>query len=154
MKKKYLVLIIIFVLIVGCVSIVLLNENHKFTLDEIHYNTEDRFISIKSDKLEKLMNDKKSFIVFTYLPYCTFSIPCDVVFETFLNENNMSFYDIPYDEFSKVKQFKSIKYAPSVVIVNKGKIVTYLDANSDEDLEKYQDSKVFGNWVKEYISIK
>ena len=154
MKKKYLVLIIIFVLIVGCVSIVLLNKNHKFTLDEIHYNTEDRFISIKSDKLEKLMNDKKSFIVFTYLPYCTFSIPCDVVFETFLNENNMSFYDIPYDEFSKVKQFKSIKYAPSVVIVNKGKIVTYLDANSDEDLEKYQDSKVFGNWVKEYISIK
>ena len=154
MKKLYLVLIVIFVLIIGSITLVLINKDHKFNLEEIHYNTEERFISIKSDKLEKLMNDKKSFIVFTYLPYCTFSIPCDVIFKTFLNENNMSFYEIPYDEFSKVKKLSSIKYAPSIVLVNKGKIVTYLDANSDEDLKKYQDSKEFGNWIKKYINIK
>ena len=28
--------------------------------------------------------NKESFVVYTYLPYCTFKIPCDVIFKTFL----------------------------------------------------------------------
>ena len=154
MKRLYLVLVTMLVIIMGITAVVIVNKDSKFSLDETHYKTDDRFIKIDGEQLSELMQNKKSFVVFTYLPYCTFSIPCDVIFETFLNENEMSFYEIPFDEFSKLKEFNSIKYAPSIVIVNKGKIVTYLDANSDDDLEKYQDSKVFGDWIKKYINIK
>ena len=66
----------------------------------------------------------------------------------------MSIYSIPYDELSLVKSFSKIKYAPSVVIVRDGRVFKYLDANSDEDLNKYQDVEEFENWVKKYINIK
>ena len=154
MKKIIIILVSLIIFIVALVFVFTLNKDKKFLLEDIHYNTEERFIKIDSKELNKLMNDKKSFVVFTYLPYCTFSVPCDVIFETFLNRNNMSFYEIPYDEFTEVKKFKDIKYAPSVVIVKDGKVVTYLDANSDDDIEKYQNADTFGDWITKYIKLK
>lgn len=153
MKKKILIGILILVLIITLV-ILFVPKNSKFYLDEEYYNTEEEFITIESDKLKELVDNKSSFVVFTYLPYCTFSVPCDVIFKTFLTNNKMSFYSIPYDELDSVKEFKKIKYAPSVIIVKEGKIVKYLDANSDEDLSKYQDVKEFTSWIKKYIKIK
>ena len=35
--------------------------------------------------------------------------------------------------------------------VEEGKIVAYLDANDDKDLDKYQDSKIFEEWINKYI---
>ena len=154
MKKIIIILVSLIIFIVALVCLFTLNKDKKFLLEDIHYNTEERFIKIDGKELNKLMNDKKSFVVFTYLPYCTFSVPCDVIFETFLNRNNMSFYEIPYDEFTEVKKFKDIKYAPSIVIVKDGKVVTYLDANSDDDIEKYQNADTFSDWVTKYIKLK
>ena len=39
---------------------------------------------------------------------------------------------------------------PSVIIKN-GKIVTYLDANKKEDLDRYQDTSSFESWLDKYI---
>ena len=148
MKKIIIPLLVITLLVIGC------KKDNKFYLEDKYYNTEERFVVIESKDLQKLMKDKESFVVFTYLPYCTFSLPCDVVFETFMNEHKMSFYSIPFDEFTNVDEFKSIKYAPSVVLVNKGKIVKYLDANSDEDYDMYQDVESFTNWITKYVNVK
>ena len=153
-KKAYLILGICIIVLLAILLVFVLNKDSKFYLDDIHYSTSERFISIESDDLSKLMEDKKSFVIFTYLPYCTFSIPCDVIFETFLNENDMSFYSIPYDKLSEVKYFDEVKYAPSVILVNKGVIVEYLDANSDNDLKKYQDAKEFSSWIEKYVYLK
>ena len=154
MNKKIIIpiLIIIFVLII-CLTI-FLPKNKKYYLDDKYYNTEDRLVDISSKDLEELMKNDSSFALFTYLPYCTFSIPCDVIFETFLNNNNMSFYSIPFDDLEKVDSFNTIKYAPSIILVKKGKIVKYLDANSDDDLIKYQDVNEFSKWIEKYIHLK
>ena len=154
MKKIYLKLSICIIAFLSSLLVFVSNKNSKFYLDSIHYNTNEQFISIESENLSKLMEDKKSFVIFTYLPYCTFSIPCDVIFETFLNENDMSFYSIPYDKLNEVKYFDEVKYAPSVILVNKGVIVEYLDANSDNDLKKYQDAKEFSSWIEKYVYLK
>ena len=39
----------------------------------------------------------------------------------------------------------------SPFIGKEGKIVTYLDANSNKDLDRYQDSKKFEEWINKYI---
>ena len=150
MKKKIVfILVILILLLTGCN-----NKDSKFYLDDKYYNTDGSFIEIEKDDLEKIIKNKESFIIFTHLPYCTFSVPCDVVFQTFLNENKMSFYSMPYDELSEIEFFKDIKYAPSVIIINKGKIVAYLDANSDSDIKMYQDSSAFKEWIGNYIYLK
>ncbi|UKI57493.1 MAG: hypothetical protein L6V81_09270 [Clostridium sp.] len=52
-------------------------------------------------------------------------------------------YSIRYEEFEKTDYISKVKYAPSVLIVKNGKIVTYLDANKKEDLDRYQDTSSF-----------
>ena len=155
MKKIY---IVIFCIVIILLSILLCinfpKSNDKFNLDKKHYNTEERFIEIEKEELKELLDSKNSFALFTYLPYCTFSIPCDVIFETFLNTNNMSFYKIAFDELDGVEELSEVKYAPSVILINKGKVVSYLDANSDDDLSKYQSVDDFSDWIKKYINIK
>ena len=51
----------------------------------------------------------------------------------------------------KTYLYKKVKYAPSVIIVKKQKIIAYLDAEKDEDMDKYQDEKEFEKWLKKYI---
>ena len=47
-----------------------------------------------------------------------------------------------------------MKYAPSVLIIKDGKIVTFLDAEKNSDIEKYQDIDKFTEWVSKYIYLK
>ena len=55
------------------------------------------------------------------------------------------------DEFKKTSYYKTVKYAASVLIIRDGKIVTYLDAEKNSDIEKYQDVEKFTEWVEKYI---
>ena len=80
-------------------------------------------------------------------------IPCENIFQSFMDNNNISIVSIPFAEFKNTKLSKKIKYAPTVIIINKGKIITSLDANSNKDLPKYQDVEEFTNWMKEHIVI-
>lgn len=154
MSKKVLIGIIVLICVVLILLLMPIHKNTKFYLDDKYYNTNEGLIIINENDIEKLIQDKSSFVVFTYLPYCTLKVPCDIIFEQFLTNHKMSFYSIPYDEFSNVELFKEIKYAPSVVLVKKGKVIAYLDANKDEDLNKYQDVEDFDKWITSYINIK
>ena len=58
---------------------------------------------------------------------------------------------IPYAEFKKTMFYSTVKYAPSILIIQNDKVISYLDPNKDEDLPKYQDKSKFENYLKEYI---
>ena len=58
-----------------------------------------------------------------------------------------------FSEFKNTYLYDTVKYAPSVLIVENNKIIAYLDANKDDDLEKYQDVNKFKDWVNNYINI-
>ncbi len=59
-----------------------------------------------------------------------------------------------FDEMKESYLYKKVKYAPSVIIIKKGKIIAYLDADKNADLDKYQNEKVFEKWIKNYIYLK
>ena len=40
------------------------------------------------------------------------------------------------------------------MVIEKDKIIAYLDANSDKDKNKYQDVKEFKNWVSQYVELE
>ena len=149
MKKKIIIIFTIIISILVFTTILNNNNNkNKFYLEEKYYNN-NSFIETNSKDIKKL--SKESYILFTYNNYCTLPIPCEYIFEDFMKKHNISIISIPFAEFKKTIFYKKVKYAPTIIIINKGKIIAYLDANSDKDLKKYQDINEFEKWIDNYI---
>lgn len=145
MKKIVLILLAIFTLM-GCS-----NKENKFYLDDEYYG-KGKLVSIKAEDINSL--EDKTYIVFIYNNYCNLPIPCEDIFKKVAKDNDLIFYTLSYEEMQNTFFKEKIQYAPSVVIVHKGEIIDYLDANSDDDYDKYQDKKAFLNWLKNYIYLK
>ena len=147
MKKKTIIIVSV-ILIIILISLILLKNNNKekFYLDDKYYNNSSPIEIDNND-----MPESGNYILFTYNNYCTLPIPCEYIFDSFMSKYNISFISIPFEEFKKTSYYKKVKYAPTVIIIKNGKIVTYLDANSDEDLDKYQNLEEFEKWISKYI---
>lgn len=150
MKKKLLIIVPIFIILVIIVLIKIPNNKkiEKFYLEDKYYDS-NGLIKIDSNTYKDIK--KESYLLFTYNNYCKFNIPCEDIFETFSNDNNIAILSIPFAEFKKISLYRKVKYAPSVIIVKNGHIIAYLDAESDEDLNKYQDVSAFTDWINKYI---
>ncbi|MCR4581030.1 MAG: thioredoxin family protein, partial [Bacilli bacterium] len=98
--------------------------------------------------------NNKNYVVYAYNYFCNFSVPCENIFKEFMDKYKIDFLSINIDEFKKTKLYETVKYVPTVIVVKNGKPVAYLDAESDDDLNKYQDADAFESWIKEYIDIK
>jgi len=157
MKKKLILIIGIIIVLLVCIYVFFFNnkkeDTSKVTLDDIYYKKSDA-IDVTNYELEDLLNNKGSFLLYVYNSYCTFKIPCETIFEEYLDSKNITMLKIAIDEFKNTSLYSTIKYAPSFVIISDGEIVAFLDANSDEDLNRYQDTDEFGTWLSSYINLK
>ena len=153
---KKIVIGIIISIIIQCTIGIFINKNQsnkKVYLTKKYYeNKEQAFLQVDETEIKKLKED--TFLLYTFNSYCKFPIPCDSIFEQFMKDNNITIVSIPYDKYKLTDYVKKVKYAPSVLIINKNKVIAYLDADKDEDVNKYQDIDEFTNWVKEYIYLK
>lgn len=147
MKKIIICLICIF-LLVGCSAV----EDKIYLTDKYYDNSNNSFLEIDEDKIKDLKDD--TYILYVFNSFCKFSIPCDSIFEEFMKNNNISIISIPYDKYKKTDFVKKVKYAPTIIIIHKNKIVAYLDADKDEDVDKYQDINAFTNWVNKYVYLE
>lgn len=140
--KKVVLLLIIF-LLVGCT-----NEK-EFYLTDKYYN--------KGEFIEILPNDirsDESYLLYTYNNFCVLPVHCENIFKEVMEKYKIDLLSMPFDDFKNTAFHKEVKYAPSVLIIKNGEIVSYLDANSDKDLEKYQNITKFEEWLKEYIYLE
>ena len=121
-------------------------KKSKFYLDDKYYSSNE-FISVED--LNEIEHD--SYIMYTYGDFCAFSTPCEDIFKSFMDQYNISFIKMHYDNFKNTKYYKSVLYPPSVLIIKKGKLIAFLNAEDDNDINKYQDSLEFKNWVDKYV---
>ena len=148
-KKILLILFILFS--TGCVFTKKINQDNnieRIKLTDKYYNKGD-FIKINLEEVNNLQND--TYVLYTYNNYCNLAIPCEDIFKSFMEKYNIDFLSMPFEEFKKSEFYNTIKYAPSVIIISKQKIIAYLDANSSSDLDKYQDNSAFEKWMDKYI---
>ena len=151
MNKKiyYIVLILIIIISSGCTNKINQNDNKKrIYLSDKYYN-KGEFINIKNEDIDSLKND--TYILFTYNNYCTLPISCEEIFKKFMDIYKIDILSITFSDFKESIFYEKIKYAPSVIIIKNNEIIDYLDAESDDDLNKYQDLEAFSNWLDEYI---
>lgn len=152
MNKKLIIIMITLVVLIaiGVTIILTYNNKEKFYIEDTYYN-KGGLQDTTSKEIDKLIKNKKSFVLFTYNDFCSFSVPCDSVFEEASNKLNITILQIPYRDFKKTVLNKKIKYGPSVIIIKEGKVVKYLDAEKDDDKILYQDVKKFNTWLNKYI---
>lgn len=140
-----------FTIIIICLFLSACTNSSKFSIEKEYYK-ESKYIDANSEDIKKLKENKKSFIVFTYNNYCMLEIPCDEIFKKVMNKYNISFLYLPYEEMKNTFIYDEVKLAPSVILIKEGEIVAYLNAESDEDLLKYQDTEEFEKWLTSYIN--
>lgn len=146
--KRIILLVLVILSMTGCTK-----ENSKFYLNDEYYNA-GKLVDIDSKELTNMLKSNDSFILFTYNPYCNFKVSCENVVENFSKNNNITIFKIPFEEFKNTKLYNTIKYAPSIILINNGKIENYLDPNKDEDSIKYQDEKALKDYIEMYIDTK
>ena len=150
MKRKIIGVVLIVLGIISLIILMLMNTKEKITLTSKYYKEESgSFIDIKAEDLPK----DENYILYTYNSYCSFPIPCDSIFEAFAEQEHIDIVTIPFKEFKKTDLYPKVKYAPSVIVVKKKKIIAYLDANSDKDKDCYQDVDKFIDWIKNYVEL-
>ena len=144
---KKVILLIILILLVGC------SKKDRVYLDDEFYG-QSKFIKISEEKIEELKDIKSTYVLYTYNNFCTMPIPCEDIFEEFMDKNNISFYSIPFSKFKNTYLHETIKFAPTIAIIKNGKILNYLDANSNKDYDYYQDVNKFTNWMTNQIYLE
>ncbi len=127
------------------------NSNSLFYLTDKYYH-EGNYISFQGKSLDNL--DSESYLLYTYNNYCNLPIHCEDIFKNVMAKYKIDVVSLPFEEFRKTKFYNDVKYAPSVLIINKGEVVAFLDANSDDDLIKYQDNSAFEMWLSKYIYLE
>ena len=152
MRKKLILGLSVLVLIGIVIGTVIYLQPKKFKLNEKYYN-EGNFIDVSNSELTDMLENKESFILFEYNYFCAFRVPCEDIFKEAFKDLKIDVNQISYDEFKSTKLHEKVKYAPSIILVRKGKVVKYLDASKDEDKIRYQDTLEFKKWIKEYIEV-
>lgn len=135
-------------LLVGCN-----NKQDTFSLDKEYYQN-NSFNELDKNTFDDLINNKKSFAIFTYQPLCSTSYEFNEILTEFANQYQISFYKMSFSDMKETELKEYIKYYPSLVIYYEGEIVDYLDANSDSDSEYYKSVDGFKKWFSNYVSIQ
>lgn len=142
---------------IGIISLLIISSlmlsgcgDKSFSLENKYYMS-DTVTEIEKEDLDKLINDKESFIVFIYQPLCAASSAFENVLNEFIDEYHISFYKMSFTNMKETFLGDEIKYYPSFIVFNKGEMIDYLDANSEVDKEYYQDVLGFSKWIKKYV---
>ena len=155
MKKKVTIsLLILFFISILIANILIINKKEKVFYLENNYYGKNNMTEININELNKLIDNKESFVVFVYQPLCITSTNFESILKDFLEEKKISIYKIAFSNIKNTKIGKTIKYYPSFIIYNKGKMVDFLEANKDEDIKYYTSKKEFESWFTKYIKLK
>lgn len=125
----------------------------KFNLEsELYGGSQLKELSV--DEFEKLIEEKKSFVLIAHMDFCPAETPLTSTAEQLVHDDGFTFYGLKSTEFEKSSLSKSVTYLPSAAIYHNGELVKYLDAESDEDIPYYQSAEGLRNWLNNYINLK
>ena len=149
-----LIIALIAVLIGGVVFIGAVSgwfDDPKTVLDPEYYSENPELIDLSTADFEKLIKDQKSFLVFVDQTDCTTADRLRGYVNDYSAETGISFYKITFKDARKSSLYQSVKYYPSVVVIDKGKVRGFMKADSDTDADAYNDYKAFQIWLAQYL---
>lgn len=155
MKKRIIIILSIIFIIFSVIIIIerdliFKTSNVLFYLDDKYYN-KGVSIEISSLEFEEKIKNKESFALFIHQPVCSKSYELNKIQSLYQQENNMVFNKILFEDMKNTNLYETIKYYPSFAIFKDGKLIDYLDAESNDDILKYKDYDEFSKWFNSYV---
>ena len=140
------------VLFVGLSSGWFSSVNVKFSPEYLcGENCDGEFLDLTSEEYEKLVAEKKSFMVFVDQGGCTTADRLRGFVKDYASSSGIRVYRIDFSDMKETSLHESVKYYPSVVLVSSGKVVGFLRADSDEDSDAYNKYEAFLDWMGKYM---
>ena len=68
--------------------------------------------------------------------------------------NNFYYYSVGLLVYKNSDLYKQVKYAPTIIIVYKGKIIAYLDNENDDHIKLNESEEEFDKWFTSYVHVK
>ena len=123
----------------------------KVTLDDEYYSENMEFMELTAGEYESLIEAKKSFVVFVDQDGCTTADRLREYVQNWATEVGVKVYRMMFSEVKESSLHGYIKYYPSTVLIDKGKVRVYLRADSDDDAKMYNDYTEFEAWIKHWV---
>lgn len=147
--------ILIFCLsILSCFLLVACNKEITISPLEDKYYGHSEIIELNVETFNTLLDKKESFGIFIYQPMCAASIDFENILSDFSYKQQITFYKLQFKDMKETKLSKHIEFCPSFVIYQDGKMVDYLDASSDDDVDYYLSVDGFEKWFSTYIELR
>ncbi len=105
-------------------------------------------------RLNKMLENRESFILSVFpSETCLGDAGESLTGNMFdiASKTNLYFYNTGLLVYRKTELYKIVKYAPTVIIVYKGKVLAYIDAESDEDLKYSKSVEELEKWLTQYV---
>lgn len=118
---------------------------------ETKYIGRQEFMELDKDKLNTLIDNKESFAVFLFQPFCEAAANFNDVLIDFMNEYKIGIYKMQFKDIKGTELDKYVKYYPSLVIYKDGKLVSFLEADKDEDTKSFKYKDEFVHWFSQYV---
>lgn len=152
MKKKLLILLFSILLLIIIITLVVkLKKEQVFYLNDKYYGTSS-LIETDTNEIDNLIKNKESFALLVHSSEgCNVSKDFEKIIKEFIDTYEISLYSTSFKNMCETKISKQMIYTPSVVIFKKGKLVTYLNAISNEDLPYYESKENFKEWFSKYV---
>lgn len=109
------------------------------------------YMELGVDEYEKLVADKKSFVVFVDQGGCKTADRLREFVRDYASSRGFKVYRMLFEDMKETSLHNSVKYYPSVALISRGKVVGYLRADFDEDSDAYNKYEAFEEWVGKYL---
>ncbi len=123
----------------------------KVVLSEGYYGEFTDYQDLSVEKYEELVGKGDSFVLFVDQGGCETAERLRGFVKDWASEKDVKVQRIMFSEMKKTSLHELVKYYPSVVVVEKGKVRAFLRADSDEDADIYNDYEKFKGWIEKYI---
>ncbi len=123
----------------------------KVVLSEAYYGEFTDYQDLSVEKYEELVGKSDSFVLFVDQGGCETAERLRGFVKDWASEKEVKVQRIMFSEMKKTSLHEFVKYYPSVVVVEKGKVRAFLRADSDEDADIYNDYEKFKGWIEKYI---
>ena len=123
----------------------------KITLDQEYRGESTELMDLSVSEYDELIKAKKSFVIFVDQGGCTTADRLRGYVQDWATANEIKVYRMMFKDVKESSLHEYIKYYPSVVLVDKGRVRVYRRADSDDDAKMYNDYGEFEAWIKRWV---